>query len=165
MRGELNVAPPQSTIRVVAFHAIPVRIFRGVSTMITFRVSTDVPPDRQVVIHVPPETPTGKIELLVTIGGSSAVSETNNELAEAIAQLDLLDDDSLWRAAKGRLADQLAQELEALHLAQQREGLSDSENERRATLVRQVERLLVVRARAAALLRERRCDVSQLSIP
>lgn len=35
--------------------------------MITFRVSADVKDDRQIVLTLPPEVPTGKMELLVTV--------------------------------------------------------------------------------------------------
>ena len=35
--------------------------------MITFRTSADVPEDRQVVVNLPPETPVGRTELVVTI--------------------------------------------------------------------------------------------------
>ena len=35
--------------------------------MITFRISTEVKDDRQVVLTLPPEVPTGKAELVVTV--------------------------------------------------------------------------------------------------
>ena len=35
--------------------------------MITFRISTEVKDDRQVVITLPPEVPTGQAELVVTV--------------------------------------------------------------------------------------------------
>jgi hypothetical protein len=35
--------------------------------MITFRVSTEVKDDRQVVLQLPPEVPTGQAELVVTV--------------------------------------------------------------------------------------------------
>jgi hypothetical protein len=35
--------------------------------MITFRISTDVEADRQVVLTLPPQTPLGKAELTVTV--------------------------------------------------------------------------------------------------
>jgi hypothetical protein len=35
--------------------------------MITFRIATDVKDDRQVVLTLPPEVPTGKAELVVTV--------------------------------------------------------------------------------------------------
>ncbi len=35
--------------------------------MITFRVSTEVKGDRQVVVTLPPEVPTGRAELIISI--------------------------------------------------------------------------------------------------
>ena len=35
--------------------------------MITFRTSADVPEDRHVVVNLPPETPVGRAELVVTV--------------------------------------------------------------------------------------------------
>jgi hypothetical protein len=35
--------------------------------MITFRTTTDVTNDRRVVLTLPPETPTGRAELVVTV--------------------------------------------------------------------------------------------------
>ncbi len=35
--------------------------------MITFRTFTEVPADRQIVVNLPPETPTGMVELVVTV--------------------------------------------------------------------------------------------------
>jgi len=35
--------------------------------MITFRTSAEIAADRQVVVNLPPETPLGRVELLVTV--------------------------------------------------------------------------------------------------
>ena len=43
--------------------------------MITFRVSTDVKEDRQVLLTLPPEVPTGKAELVVSVAGSTVPAE------------------------------------------------------------------------------------------
>lgn len=63
-----------------------------------------------------------------------------------LALLALLDDEALWRAARSHLAVESAVELEALHLKRQREGLTDSEAETAAALVRHYERAMLVRA-------------------
>jgi hypothetical protein len=39
--------------------------------MITFRISTEVKADRQVVVTLPPEVPMGKAELVVTVASAS----------------------------------------------------------------------------------------------
>ena len=39
--------------------------------MITFRLSTEIKEDRQVVLTLPPEVPTGQAELVVTVDSSA----------------------------------------------------------------------------------------------
>jgi plasmid stability protein len=84
------------------------------------------------------------------------------DLQQAIASLELLDDEALRRAAEGRLAGALTAELEGLHLKQQREGLTPAETERCNELIGHYERAMLVRAKAAALLHQRGYDVSPL---
>lgn len=85
------------------------------------------------------------------------------DLSAAADELSLLDDDGLWRAARSHLAADAAAELESLHIKQQRQGLTTLERETTDALVRQYERVMLVRARAAALLRERGHDVTEPS--
>lgn len=84
------------------------------------------------------------------------------ELTEAISPLSLLDDEGLWRAARTRWPEEAAEELEGLHFKRQREGLSALEAEKAAALLRQYERVMLVRAHAAGLLKQRGHDVSSL---
>jgi plasmid stability protein len=86
------------------------------------------------------------------------------DLAEAISPLALLDDEALWRAARSRLVDDVAARLEELHLKRQREGLTDAEAQDLAGLVRQYERAVLVRAQAAALLKQRGHDITGLLV-
>jgi plasmid stability protein len=82
------------------------------------------------------------------------------DLRESLASLDLLDNEALVRAAQSRLAVELAAELENLHFRQQREGLTEADSERCADLLRSYERVMLIRAQAAALLKQRGIDVS-----
>jgi plasmid stability protein len=100
------------------------------------------------------------LDLLAT--AVPVAEELPAELEQALADLGSLDEEALWRAAQSRLAAEAAAELEALHLKRQREGLTAAETQRLADLVRQYERAMLVRAQAAALLRERGHDVSNL---
>lgn len=84
------------------------------------------------------------------------------ELAEAVAPLALLDDEALWRAARSGMGAEAAEKLEQLHLKRQREGLTEAEEQESAALLRQYERAMLVRARAAAVLHDRGHDVSVL---
>jgi hypothetical protein len=101
------------------------------------------------------------LEVLVT--ALPVGDQLPSDLAEASAALTLLDDQALWRAARSRLAADMATQLEDLHLKRQREGLTESEAQNLAHLVRQYERAMLVRAQAAALLRQRGHDVTELT--
>ncbi len=84
------------------------------------------------------------------------------DLTRSISQLSFLDDKSLWLAAKDRLSDAALSELEILNLKQQREGLTEEETGRQTDLARGYERVIVLRAEAACLLKERGHDISGL---
>lgn len=84
------------------------------------------------------------------------------DMAEAISALHLLEDADLWRAARQSLAAERATEIEELHRKRQREGLSASEIEALATLMKEYTRTMLVRARSAALLKQRGHNVSGL---
>jgi len=89
-------------------------------------------------------------------------SELPADLAGAIAPLSLFNDEELWRAARSRFPAEDAAELEELHHKREREGLSEEEARTLAGLVRRYERSMLVRAQAAALLKQRGHDVSEL---
>ncbi len=96
---------------------------------------------------------------------ASALPSNNalpDDLAQAVATLDLLDDASLIRAAQSRLAAEISNETEQLHLKRQREGLTEQETQQLSVLVRQYERIMLIRARAVALLKQRKYDISTL---
>jgi hypothetical protein len=84
------------------------------------------------------------------------------DMAEAISALHLLGDEDLWRAANQSLAPEKAADIEELHLKRQSEGLSPSEIEALATLMKEYTRIMLVRSRSAALLKQRGHDVSGL---
>ena len=96
---------------------------------------------------------------------ASAVPESlPKELDDVVKELPFLDDEGLWRAAKGHVAAAVAAELESLHSKQQREGLSVMERETMDSLTQQYERALLVRAQAAAILCARGYDVNGLLV-
>lgn len=95
-------------------------------------------------------------ELLEVVAAAvPAADELSEDLAEAISPLAALDDEALWRAARDRLPTDAAERLESLGQKRQREGLTEAEVEEAATLIRQYERVMLVRAHAAALLKQR----------
>lgn len=71
-----------------------------------------------------------------------------------------LDDESLWQVARSRLPDDVSARLEALHLKRQAEALSETERQEISRLLRQYDRTMLLRARAAVLLKQRGYDVS-----
>lgn len=100
------------------------------------------------------------LDLLAT--AVPVAEELPADLEQALTSLGSLEDEALRRAAQNGLAVEAAEELEALHFKRQREGLTEAETQRQADLVRQYKRTMLVRARAAVLLRQRGHDVSNL---
>jgi plasmid stability protein len=104
-----------------------------------------------------------EMELLDVVTAAMPASEELPEaLAAAVADLELLDDDALWRAAHTRLESDQSAQMESLHFKRQSEGLSAVEAQTLDGLVARYERSLLVRAQAAALLKARGHDVSNL---
>ena len=107
-----------------------------------------------------------EMELLDVVAAAIPASEELPDLlAAAVADLELLDDDALWRAARTRLDSEQSAQMEALHIKRQSEGLSAVEEQTLSGLVFRYERSMLVRAQAAALLKARGHDVSSLLLP
>lgn len=76
-----------------------------------------------------------------------ASDELPVDLEASLAQLALLDDEALWRAARTSFAADAARRLEDLHVKRQREGLTEREAQTAVALLQQYERAMLVRAR------------------
>lgn len=100
--------------------------------------------------------------LTVLAEAVSGSDELPPELAQAIEPLAQFGERELWEAARGRLPEDVSAELQSLHLKQQRDGLSNPERERADALCLEYDRAMLVRARAAALLKERGYEVGSL---
>lgn len=48
--------------------------------MITFRTSTEITTDRRILLDLPPETPIGKAELVVTVSPQQPAASPNGNL-------------------------------------------------------------------------------------
>jgi plasmid stability protein len=90
------------------------------------------------------------------------VDELPAGLAEAVASLATLDDGDLWDAARSHMPVDDAERLEELNFKRQRDGLTVTEVAEAATLLARYDRTMLVRARAAAVLKERGHDISAL---
>jgi hypothetical protein len=140
---------------------------------------TSLPDGLQVQITVPEEAvipeelqaeldawSQGNAEALASVEneatGMTEQDELPGELRLELAGLEYLDDEALWQAARSRLAVVMCRRTEKLHRKRQREGLMGAEAQALAELVRQYERAMLIRARAAALLKQRGHDVSVL---
>jgi hypothetical protein len=84
------------------------------------------------------------------------------ELEQMLDGMALLDDEALWRAARNDLARQASEERRRLRAKRERKGLSDAEKQRMGDLLDQYERGILIRAEAAALLKQRGHDVDVL---
>jgi len=85
-----------------------------------------------------------------------------DDLEAALSGLEILDDDALWRAARTTLPEEVSERLEELHFVERRRELTEAESGELSALLRQYERTMLVRARAARLLKERGHDIDSL---
>lgn len=92
------------------------------------------------------------------------VIDTNSfDLQTALAQLAYLNDAALWQAARASLSTVQRERLAWLNDKQQREGLTQIEQEEADLLLKLYRETLVIRAQATVLLQQRNYDVSDPS--
>jgi hypothetical protein len=102
-------------------------------------------------------------ELLDAVAAVAAdEEELSHDMAQAVRELELLNDEELWRAARNRLPDEARTQLAALNSKQQRAELTPTEKERLEQLVHQFDQAVLLRAEAARLLKERGHEVAKL---
>ena len=105
-------------------------------------------------------------EVLEAVASAApAEDELPSELLEAVQALEKADDQELWRLARQAMSREASEELEALHFKQREAGLSRDEDARRAELIHEYERTMLIRAQAAKLLKDRGHDVSSILAP
>jgi hypothetical protein len=99
----------------------------------------------------------------VTVSPRTSVEgELSPDLLETVEALNGLADEELWRSARAAMSPEASRELEALHLKQRDEELSQAEEATRVKLIHEYERTLLTRAQAVKLLRDRGHDISGL---
>ena len=84
------------------------------------------------------------------------------EIADEMGPMVFLTDHELWQAARATTTSVENRRMQALLLKRQREGLSPEEETEAERLAQRQERIMLLRARAATLLKERGQDVSKL---
>jgi hypothetical protein len=87
------------------------------------------------------------------------------ETADLVEQLPHLSDPDLWSAARLRVPAEQSTRMQNLVWKEQAEGLTAAEQEEADLLQRYARQVMLVRAEAAALLRQRGHDVSSLIDP
>jgi len=84
------------------------------------------------------------------------------EVEQELAQLDLFSDDELWAAARITASDEHSEKMQVLLEKQGREGLSKQGEQEVEQLSHFFNRVMLVRAKAAALLKERGQSIVEL---
>jgi len=82
-----------------------------------------------------------------------------------MTQLAFLDDEDLWRAAQLQVLPEENTRIQFLTLKRPAEGLSHEEQAEVEQLLQRYDHVMLVRAQAMALLRERGFDLSNLLSP
>ncbi len=100
-------------------------------------------------------------ELLDVVARSVPDEDLPPDLVAMLSELESLDDEALWEAARSQLPLKARNELENLNYKQQNEGLSQGERDLLWQRVEEYERNMLVRAQAMSLLKERGFDVSE----
>lgn len=102
-------------------------------------------------------------ELLDAVASAASEGdELSPDLLKSVEALNGLADEDLWRFARTTMPPEAGQELEALHFKHRNEGLSPAEDATRGMLLQDYERVMLIRAQAAKLLKERGHDISGL---
>ncbi len=91
------------------------------------------------------------------------IHDLPSELADELQELELLSDAELWQAAKTKLSDEEAEQMQTLVWKQQRDGLTTREQRKAEKLIQRYNRTMLVRAQAAVLLKKRGLDISSLN--
>jgi hypothetical protein len=76
-----------------------------------------------------------------------------DDIKQALVQIDLLTDNELWQAAQITISSEKTDAMQILVEKQQREGLTASKNQQAQLLSHLFNREMLVRAKAAALLK------------
>jgi hypothetical protein len=107
---------------------------------------------------------TVEAQLVKTISAGLIVEEEElpTDITDALAALETADDEALWRAARSRVPLEMAREVQKLKRKQQRVNLTEAERQKLDELLHQYDLVMLIRAKAAALLKQHGHDVDVL---
>jgi hypothetical protein len=86
------------------------------------------------------------------------------DLVDDMAALPLLNDAGLWRVARSSLSDASQERLDALLDKKSQDELTDNDQQDLDQLLSEYERVVLIRAQAALLLKQRKYDISDPSV-
>ena len=102
-------------------------------------------------------------ELVAVVTASLPEEETlPADIEQELSDLELFTDEELWRAARMTAPADKTERMQVLVEKQQLEGLTDAEKQEAAVLSHFFNRVMLVRAKAAVLLKERGHNIDQL---
>ena len=84
------------------------------------------------------------------------------DIEQELSDLELFTDEELWRAARMTAPADKTERMQVLVEKQQLEGLTDAEKQEAAVLSHFFNRVMLMRAKAAVLLKERGHNIDQL---
>ena len=129
-----------------------------------------------VTLHLPDATYRRLVELATkserplaeeAISVLNSVLTANEELMPTLENqlehLSLLAEEELWNAATSTASEEENEQMQVLLEKRQREGLTSDELEQLQSLSRRFNQIMMMRAKAAALLQEKGYDISALA--
>jgi hypothetical protein len=103
---------------------------------------------------------------LLAVVKQAAPTETDSglppDLKQMLRDLEVLDDKALWRAARVMFPTRLSRQSENLHRKRDLEGLTTEEEATLRRLKHRRNEVMLLRGRAAVLLKERGHDITEL---
>ena len=85
------------------------------------------------------------------------------DLANTVVALQLLDDKTLWQAARTHLSAKQIGRMEKLHVKRRNDTLTVAEEKELTELIKEYEKAIVLRSEAMGILLERGYDISKLT--
>lgn len=124
----------------------------------------EVGADRTLRVAVPCDLPPGPVDVVVKV----ANAESNGlppELAEHLAGMESYADDALWWVARQQVPVAVTNRLRDLGSERSVRSLTPEEADEFERLIYECDRTILIRAKAAAMLRGRGHDISGLLTP
>lgn len=102
------------------------------------------------------------VTTVVSVYGQDLISA---ETVDTLKELNFLDDQELWQAAHLQVSEEVRSQIETLLTKRQMRGLTPAEEAEIDHLVGRADHVMLVRSKAAALLKTRGHDVTPLITP